>query len=263
MSEQTSPENTAPSVLVVDDNAMSRKVIQYRLDKDGYTVAIAGSGEEALKIIESETVGLIFLDMIMEGMSGLEVLAALKADARFKDIPVVVVSGADDPAASEMCLAAGASDFMHKPVRASSLREISLDLMGPAGAADGEAEQTAAINIADLPILDQTFISQMSSDYGKETTAGFVSRFQDLAPGQIDAIMAAADTTDTKELRRIVIGLKGGARALGLTRLAGACREIERAHSQGQHDEAKSTINGLGENLTAALSALNEHATAL
>jgi CheY-like chemotaxis protein len=69
MANQDTSDAGGPRILVVDDNAMSRKVIAYRLQKDGYDVAAAASGPEALALVENGLVDLIFLDLVMEGMA--------------------------------------------------------------------------------------------------------------------------------------------------------------------------------------------------
>lgn len=123
-------EKSTKHVLVVDDNLMSRKIIILRLEQDGYVTSAANSGAEALEIVERENVDLILLDLLMEGLSGLDVLNTLKGDDRFKDIPVVIVSGVEEVDAVQNCLNAGASDFLEKPVKAELLKEVVGDLIG-------------------------------------------------------------------------------------------------------------------------------------
>lgn len=129
MTAQASPSNATMTILVVDDNTMSRKMVQYPLEKDGHKVLSASCGEEALAIIESDPVRLIFLDVFMDPMSGLDVLAAIKTNVRFQDISVVMISGSEDPDIREKCIAAGAGDLLPKPVTAAALRKIVSDVM--------------------------------------------------------------------------------------------------------------------------------------
>lgn len=253
---------TSNRILVVDDNEMSRAVIERRLTKDGHDVILASSGEEALKIVESGPVGLIFLDVVMDGIGGMEVLIMLKADDRLRNIPVVMVSGIDETDMPAIFTRAGAADFLHKPVMAKTLQAVVADLLGggtPAesgGDGAGGGTGDGGPSVADAPLLDPAYIGQLLSDYGKETTAGFIERFQDLAPGQRDAIAEAASAGDAERLRRAAHDLKGGARTLGLGRLAAVCRDIERA------TDATAT-EGLNDHFDAALTALKDHAEAM
>ncbi|MCK5445732.1 MAG: response regulator, partial [Rhodospirillaceae bacterium] len=79
---------------------------------------------------------LIFLDVFMDPMSGLDVLAAIKANVRFQDISVVMISGSEDPDIREKCIAAGAGDLLPKPVTAAALRKIVSDVMDTPGVAN-------------------------------------------------------------------------------------------------------------------------------
>ena len=183
MSSDSSNEGAA-RMLVVDDNLMSRKAIAYRLSQAGHSVETAASGSEALEMLQRAPAELIFLDLLMEGMSGIEVLDRLKGDPRLQAIPVVVVSGVEDAASVDACLAAGASDFLHKPVMAGTLRDIVSDLLGPrAGVAGEAAAEAAEPDSGSLPALDPGYIAQLRRDYGDETASSFIARFEDLAPG--------------------------------------------------------------------------------
>jgi len=263
MSATRSTETSeGPRVLVVDDNLMSRKVIAYRLTQDGYEVAMASDGAEALDLVHAGGINLIFLDLFMTGMGGMEVLASLKSDAQYADIPVVVISGVEEADAVTKCLDAGASEFLHKPVMASTLREIVSDLIGPP-AGDTAALEAVEPASADLPLLDPAFVAQLEKDYGNETTKNFIDRFESLAPGQKQAIAEAAEAGELEEWRRAANGLKGGARTLGLNRLAATCRDIERACTNGQAADAQEATRVLDDILENSLASLQSYAQQL
>ena len=83
-------------VLVVDDNVMSRRLLEHSLKRNGHTVVSVESGREGLNAVAREAFDLIFLDLMLEDMDGRQVLAALKAEERFRDIPVVIVTGLEE-----------------------------------------------------------------------------------------------------------------------------------------------------------------------
>jgi CheY-like chemotaxis protein len=99
-------------VLVVDDEPQTREVLARGLEKDGFAVTTAGSGEEALRLAAETRPDVISLDVLMPGMDGWTVLRALKADPRTADIPVVMISMLDSQA---MGYALGAADYLLKP----------------------------------------------------------------------------------------------------------------------------------------------------
>ena len=80
------------TVLLVDDDANIRKMTSVRLEREGYRVLTASSGEQGLMLALAERPDVILLDIAMPGMDGREVFARLKADASTKDIPVILLT---------------------------------------------------------------------------------------------------------------------------------------------------------------------------
>ncbi|MEZ0167632.1 adenylate/guanylate cyclase domain-containing protein [Microvirga sp. TS319] len=102
-------------ILVVDDNASNRGLLLRRLEREGHQAIEAISGEQALQILRVEEVDLMLLDLIMPDMNGLQVLERLKTHERFRDIPVIMISGHQETASVIRCIEAGAEDYLPKP----------------------------------------------------------------------------------------------------------------------------------------------------
>ena len=81
------------TVLVVDDNISNRGLLTRRLSREGHRAIAVDSGVEALLLLEFEEVDLILLDVMMPGIDGFQVLQRLKADERFREIPVIMIPG--------------------------------------------------------------------------------------------------------------------------------------------------------------------------
>jgi class 3 adenylate cyclase len=109
-------------VLVVDDNAANRSVLERRLLRDGHQVVTAENGVVALELALANEFDLILLDLIMPGMSGFEVLRRLKAAEHTSHIPVVVISALDELDSAVRCIEAGAEDYLTKPFNPTLLR---------------------------------------------------------------------------------------------------------------------------------------------
>ena len=105
---------TMRKVLVVDDDPVVGTSFDRVLSSKGYAVITAGDGEEALKKLNSESYDLVFTDIRMPGMSGLEVAERLKASQPW--LPVVIVTGYGSEANEARARAAGVSDFLRKPL---------------------------------------------------------------------------------------------------------------------------------------------------
>jgi adenylate cyclase len=103
------------TLLVVDDDGVSRAVLTNMLEKQGHTVAAAKSGAEALGLVRERAFDLLILDLLMPGMDGFEVVEKLKADPALRDIPVVMISSAEDMSGIVKSVKLGAEDYIFKP----------------------------------------------------------------------------------------------------------------------------------------------------
>lgn len=105
----------ATRVLVVDDSATIRAVLGKMLAQDGYEVLKAADGEAALAMARSEQPALVFLDIVLPGMSGFEVLRTLRREAATQHVPIVMISGNVQATEQFYVQRYGADDFMKKP----------------------------------------------------------------------------------------------------------------------------------------------------
>jgi DNA-binding response OmpR family regulator len=106
----------AKEVLVVDDNQDAVNILVRVLEKNGYAVLVARSGEEAIRMTRSEDPGLILLDIMMPGIDGFEVCQAVKSSSKTKHIPIVMVTGKTDFESRFRALRLGAADYLRKPI---------------------------------------------------------------------------------------------------------------------------------------------------
>ncbi|HEV3112827.1 MAG TPA: response regulator [Candidatus Binataceae bacterium] len=106
------------TILVVDDDADCREMLSDLLSREGYTVACAENGREALDYISSTTPSLMILDLMMPVMSGWELLDRQKTDPRMESLPVVVVS------ASGLAQDIHAEAVLRKPVDFKALMNV-------------------------------------------------------------------------------------------------------------------------------------------
>jgi signal transduction histidine kinase/CheY-like chemotaxis protein len=108
-------------VLVIDDDPVQRDLMQRFLGREGFEVLAAAGGEDGLRLARQVQPAAITLDVMMSGMDGWRVLAALKADAALRHIPVVMLTMVDDP---ERGLALGAAEYTTKPVDRGRLSRL-------------------------------------------------------------------------------------------------------------------------------------------
>ncbi len=103
------------NILVVDDDAMNRHLLDRWLTRRGYTVHLTEGGAEALAYMADNPIDLVLLDLIMPEIDGLETLRRLKKDPILKHVPVLMLSAVDDVDRMAHCVAAGAEDYIGKP----------------------------------------------------------------------------------------------------------------------------------------------------
>jgi DNA-binding response OmpR family regulator len=106
----------AHTILVVDDSRDNRELLMRRLEREGYDVIGAEEGREALAVVEKGGVSLVLLDVMMPGMSGIEVLQALREKHPAAELPVVMVTARTQSDDVVEALGQGANDYITKPV---------------------------------------------------------------------------------------------------------------------------------------------------
>jgi phosphoserine phosphatase RsbU/P len=117
-------DNSHAELLVVDDDAMSRRVLAQLLSAAGYNCRVSNDGSEALETIHARPPSLLLLDFDMPGLNGAEVLRRLRSDEdpTVAQIPAIMLTAHGSDQSEVSCLQAGADDFVTKPVNASVLR---------------------------------------------------------------------------------------------------------------------------------------------
>ena len=104
-----------PRVLVVDDEDDLLELVRYNLAKDGYDVECVGSGEQALLSARANPPDLVVLDLMLPAVDGLEVCRRLKADAKTRDVLIVMLTAKGEEADMVAGLERGADDYIAKP----------------------------------------------------------------------------------------------------------------------------------------------------
>ena len=103
------------ALLLVDDDASNRDLLARRLRRQGHTVTLAESGQQALALLCKHPFDLVLLDMLMPKMDGDVVLQQLKETPSLRDIPVIMISAMDDLDSVVKCILLGAEDYLSKP----------------------------------------------------------------------------------------------------------------------------------------------------
>jgi two-component system, cell cycle response regulator DivK len=122
------------TIMVVEDNELSRDALSRRLARRGYRVVLAVDGQQAIDTARAERPDLILMDLGLPGIDGWEATRQLKADRPTRHIPIIVLSAHAMTNDRDKALQAGGDDFDTKPVRFQSLIEKIEALLAKAAA---------------------------------------------------------------------------------------------------------------------------------
>lgn len=108
-------KNRPLRILVVDDDALAIELFWRDLPADQFSVLTAANGAEALELLRAEPFDLLVTDVVMPGMNGLQLIAAVRATSQICHLPILVATGYSAHSTRIACLQAGADDCMTKP----------------------------------------------------------------------------------------------------------------------------------------------------
>jgi CheY-like chemotaxis protein/class 3 adenylate cyclase len=109
-------------ILVVDDERINRMLLERALRQEGYDVATAGDGRQALEMLGTQPFDVVLLDILMPELDGYETLAQIKGDSALRHIPVIMISAVDEMDSVVRCIEMGATDYLPKPFNPALLR---------------------------------------------------------------------------------------------------------------------------------------------
>ncbi|MGD1211954.1 MAG: response regulator [Candidatus Acidiferrales bacterium] len=211
-------------VLLVEDNAVNRKLARALLEKHGYTVVSAENGQEALEALERESVDLVLMDVQMPVMNGFEAIRAIRAKERGTGahLPIIALTAHAMKGDRERCLAVGADDYVAKPIRTSELFAATDRVR--TGTAAPSTTPPAGPSSAHVLDLDAA-LERVDGD--RELLEELFRLFAEECPGSIAAIRRALEARDAPLLERLAQTIKGASANLGADRLSQAAFELE------------------------------------
>jgi len=126
--------NETYHVLVADDEPHIGRIIKMKLEQGPFRVTLAYDGREALETLRREMdIKLVLLDLMMPHLSGLDVLGAMRSDARLHDVPCIILTAAGQEQQHTSAIALGANDFLTKPFSPKKLYARAAELVGLSG----------------------------------------------------------------------------------------------------------------------------------
>ena len=120
-------------MLVADDEPHIGRIIKMKLEQGPFRVTLAYDGREALQVLDHESdIRLVVLDLMMPHLSGLDVLAAMRGDTRWRELPCIILTAAGQEQQHTRAVELGANDFLTKPFSPKKLYARAAELVGMA-----------------------------------------------------------------------------------------------------------------------------------
>ena len=128
--EPQPPPSAVKVILAVDDSPTVRRIVAMTLEKRGYRVVTAADGSQALALLREQRPSLIFLDVTMPHINGLQLCRVIKGDASMRQIPIVMLTGKDGLIDKARGKIAGAAEYLTKPFEPGTLVRTVEHLLG-------------------------------------------------------------------------------------------------------------------------------------
>ncbi|MRG91990.1 hybrid sensor histidine kinase/response regulator [Polyangium spumosum] len=246
-------------ILLAEDNVVNQKVASLLLQRLGYRVDIAANGLEVLEAVTRKEYDLVFMDVQMPEMDGLEATRRLRGAGPFRGRPRVVAMTANAMQEDQKdCLAAGMDDFVSKPIRieelVAALERSALERTRPPS-----TPQMPAVRPPDEPVLDEEAFERLrlvAALDAENPLATLVTDFIHDARQKLEAMRAALAAGDRRLLERLSHNLKGSAGMLGASLLSRHAAEVERAAREGLHEDLPRLVEAASREHTRAAEAL-------
>ncbi|WP_039963198.1 response regulator, partial [Kamptonema sp. PCC 6506] len=124
-------QKALPLILLAEDNEANISTVSSYLKAKGYRIVLAKNGEEAIALAKSENPNLILMDIQMPGMDGLEAMQQIRLDPKLVKVPIIALTALAMSSDRDRCLAAGANDYISKPVKLKQLAATIQQLLAP------------------------------------------------------------------------------------------------------------------------------------
>jgi CheY-like chemotaxis protein len=241
--EQPLTERLPLSILLCDDNAINQKVAAHILQLLGYQPGLAANGREALDALDREPYNLIFMDVMMPEMDGLEATRAIRerqkagATNYHSSIVIVAMTAQAMQGDREKCLAAGMDDYLAKPIRPKDVRAV-VERWGPqatpaAPAAPApKADAPAPAPAVEEPPVEMDRLNDLTEG-NADSLRELVDLFLKQTTQQLEQLEAAVRANKAEDVRRVAHSCAGASATLGMTRFVPLLRKLERQGASG------------------------------
>jgi hypothetical protein len=247
-----------PRVLIVDDNAVNRKVAGEILRKAGCVIELASSGQECLYKIKNQephqAYDLIFMDIQMPDLDGVETTYQLRQIPKIKLPPIIAMTAYSMQEDREKFLSKGLDDYVAKPIKAQTLiKKVQEYLLAPekeeiekkTNLKGKLTKKSNTTEIDKVSILDMKVLDQLAKYGGKELIKESLKEFEDDTNEILKECEKGLRKKDWDLLRLCLHTLKGNAGTLGVKKVAEQATQIEKSLKTGNYPKIEADFETL------------------
>lgn len=234
--------NLSPKVLIVDDNGVNRQVASEILKKSGCHVTLLSSGQEAIDELKENIYDIIFMDIQMPEMDGVEATKRIKALNLPNLAPIVAMTAYSMREDKEKFLKMGLDDYISKPIKAKLLIEKVKEWVMP----DGQSLNIEGINNKEeAKVISQDILDQLKKYGGVEMVKNTLADFEQEAKEQLKDIFAAYKEKKYQDILSKLHTLKGNAGTLGIEKISALAARIESNLKESNDDNLEKELKSL------------------
>ena len=245
-------------VLVAEDNVVNQKVALRILEKLGYHADAVANGQEAVTALKTVPYNLVFMDVQMPVMNGLDATRAIRdpqVKVLHRDIPIVAMTAHVLKGDRDKCLEAGMNDYISKPVTTSALKEILEKILG--AHRDGKASSPTPAPTLPVPVNVQRLNDITDGDRAFEQE--LIESFLTDTERHITDLESAVREEDGEALKLQAHAIKGSSANAGATRLEEIAVRLEEIRVEMESERARELIEDLRSEFERVREYLRDH----
>lgn len=213
-------------ILVAEDNPINQTLAEMVLGKLGYKIELAGNGKEALEKIRATAFDLVFMDVQMPEMDGLEATESLRKQDSLKQPIVIAMTAFAMQSDKEKCIEAGMNDYISKPIRIEDIQSLIIkwkDKITDFTVENSKPEKE--VLVLDKQVIEG--LKALENGNGNSFVNGLLNVFSKQARTISTEIKTQFEQNNLKEVFKSAHKLKGSSLNVGARKLAAICEEIE------------------------------------
>jgi signal transduction histidine kinase/CheY-like chemotaxis protein/CHASE3 domain sensor protein len=228
-------------ILIAEDNPINQKVAIKQIERIGLRADAVGNGIEALQALNSLPYSLVLMDCQMPEMDGYTAATQMKADPKFRSIPIVAMTASAVPGERERCLETGMDDYITKPTRLADLERVLVKWLGGVKKATEMKKTDVTVTDNEELVLDPAVLADLrmlDAPGGPSLIEELGTLFIQIFPDKLKGMHAGLDHSNHPAIGRIAHQLKSSAGNLGAVQLSKLAEELEGIAETGKSGTA-------------------------